>query len=192
MGLSFIVNSILLGVALAMDAFSVSLANGFAEPKMGRGRISLIAGTYALFQFIMPMMGWICVHTAVSVFSTLEKFIPYIALILLGIIGGKMIYEGVHEDPKGESEYSLKTQRLILQGIATSIDALSVGFAIASYLWYSALAASLIIAVVTFVICVAGLIAGKKIGTAISGRAVIAGGVLLILIGIEIFIRGML
>ncbi len=103
-----------------------------------------------------------------------------------------MIYEGLHEKAEEESGYSLKTHRLILQGIATSIDALSVGFAIASYLWYMALAASLIIAVVTFVICVAGLIAGKRIGTAISGRAVIVGGVLLILIGIEIFIRGML
>ena len=78
----------------------------------------------------------------------------------------------------------------MIQGIATSIDALSVGFTIAEYGWFMAFAAALIIAVVTFVICIGGLVIGKKFGTKLSNKAQILGGVILIVIGIEIFITG--
>lgn len=188
---SFFLNSVLLGVGLAMDAFSVSMANGLNEPDMKGGRMSLIAGCYGVFQFAMPMIGWICVHTIVVYFSAFQAFIPWIALILLLYIGGKMLIEGIRG---GEAEdggaKKLGFGTLIVQGIATSIDALSVGFTIADYGAFMAFTASMIIAVVTFFICIAGLVIGKKAGTKLSGKAGILGGVILIGIGIEIFVKG--
>lgn len=188
----FFFNSVLLGVGLAMDAFSVSMANGLNEPKMKSGRISLIAGCYGFFQFAMPMIGWICVHTIVVYFQKFEKFIPWIALILLLYIGGKMLIEGIKgdDDENSDTEKRLGFGTLIVQGIATSIDALSVGFTIADYGALMAVAASVIIAVVTFGICIGGLIIGKTVGNKISNKATILGGVILIGIGIEIWVRG--
>ena len=188
----FFLNSVLLGVGLAMDAFSVSMANGLNEPKMKSGRMSLIAGCYGFFQFAMPMIGWICVHTIVVYFQKFEKFIPWIALILLLYIGGKMLIEGIKgdDDENSDTEKRLGFGTLIVQGIATSIDALSVGFTIADYGVLMAVVASVIIAVVTFGICIGGLIIGKAVGNKISNKATILGGVILIGIGIEIWVRG--
>lgn len=184
----FFFNSALLGVGLAMDAFSVSLANGLNEPKMKKPKMVLIAGVFAVFQALMPMLGWICVHTIVEVFGAFEALIPWIALILLGFIGGKMLYEGIKGGEDNEEHKETTIGALMLQGVATSIDALSVGFTIAEYGWFMALVCSLIIAVVTFGICTVGLIIGKKFGTKLSGKATILGGAILIFIGIEIFV----
>lgn len=187
----FFMNSVLLGVGLAMDAFSVSMANGLNEPKMKSGRMCGIAGVYAFFQFAMPMIGWICVHTILVYFEKFQKFIPWIALILLLYIGGSMLIEGIkNKDEESEVVKKLGFGTLIVQGIATSIDALSVGFTIADYGWLMAFVASVIIAVVTFAICIGGLVIGKKAGTKLSGKANILGGVILIGIGIEIFVKG--
>lgn len=191
MTLIFFINSILLGVGLAMDAFSVSLANGLNEPKMHKTRMSLIAGVFALFQAAMPMLGWICVHTIMQYFEVFEKMIPWIALILLCYIGGGMLKEGIKGGEEEESSGELALTALLIQGVATSIDALSVGFTIAEYDLFMALLCSAIIAVVTFFICIFGLILGKKFGTKFAGRATILGGVILIGIGIEIFVKGL-
>ena len=177
----FFFNSILLGVGLAMDAFSVSLANGLNEPKMKKSKMCLIAGVFAVFQALMPMLGWICVHTIVEVFGAFEALIPWIALILLGFIGGKMLYEGIKGGEEGDEPKKTTIGALMVQGVATSIDALSVGFTIADYNWFMALVCSLLIAVVTFGICMAGVAIGKKFGTKLSGKAAILGGVILIL-----------
>ena len=179
----------LLGVGLAMDAFSVSMANGLHDPRMSRGTMCRIAGTFALFQAVMPMTGWVCVHTIVELFSSFETFIPWIALALLGYIGGKMLVDGIKGE-EAEEATELSAGALFMQGVATSIDALSVGFTISEYGWLMALAASIIIAVVTFFLCMAGLNIGKKFGTELSGKASILGGVILIGIGLEIFISG--
>lgn len=195
MSLLFIMNSAALGVGLAMDAFSVSLANGLHEPQMRKQRMCLIAGVYALFQFAMPMTGWICVHTIVSLFASFEKIIPWIALVLLLYIGSKMILEARAERNEPEEQASshvLSGRDLILQGIATSIDALSVGFTIAEYSAAMACLASVIIGGVTFAICIGGLAIGKKAGTRLSWKASVLGGCILIAIGIEIFIKGIL
>ncbi|MBR4896840.1 MAG: manganese efflux pump [Clostridia bacterium] len=200
-GFVFILNSVLLGVGLAMDAFSVSLANGLGDPAMSRRRTVGIAGTFAGFQAFMPMAGWVLVHTVVRIFGVLDRFIPWIALLLLGWIGGKMLYEGIRErraqNAEQEEEAAKTAGRLgigalILQGIATSIDALSVGFTIADYEWPMALGAAAIIAAVTFVICLGGLRLGKTFGTRLSGRASILGGLILIAIGIEIFVSSLI
>lgn len=195
MNLLFIANSAALGVGLAMDAFSVSLANGLHEPYMKRKRICAIAGVYAFFQYIMPMIGWVCVHTILEAFFQFRQFIPWIALLLLLYIGGKMILEGLEERNTDEEELaaqdrSASEKDLLIQGIATSIDALSVGFTIAEYDLVMANAAGLIIAAVTFAICVGGLMIGRKAGTRLSWKASILGGCILIAIGIEIFVKG--
>lgn len=187
--LMFFLNSILLGIGLAMDAFSVSLANGLHEPKMRARKMLAIAGVFGFFQALMPMIGWICVHTIVQYFKIFENFIPWIALVLLLFIGGKMLIEGI-SNKEDEEKPRVGIIALLIQGIATSIDALSVGFTISNYGFIMALTSALIIALVTFIICVAGLEIGKKFGTKFSNKATIAGGIILILIGLEIFITG--
>lgn len=185
----FFLNSILFGVGLAMDAFSVSMANGLNEPKMKRSGMNLIAGTFGIFQFAMPLIGWICVHTIAKAFESFQKFIPWIALVLLLFIGGKMLAEGIKGE--GESEAAMPGfGALMVQGIATSIDALSVGFTIADYPFSAALTECLIIGIMTYAICMLGLVIGKKVGNKYAAKAAILGGVILILIGIEIFITG--
>jgi putative Mn2+ efflux pump MntP len=196
----FFLNSVLLGVGLAMDAFSVSIANGLAEPGMSRKRMCAIAGVYAFFQWAMPVIGWFCVHTISGYFLAFQKFIPWIALILLVWIGGKMLLEGIGKknsrelakEEKREEGKRIPAGTLLLQGIATSIDALSVGFTIADYDTAEALLSAFIIAAVTFVICMAGLLFGRKFGEKLSDKAGIFGGIILIAIGVEIFVRGLL
>ena len=207
MNLLFFVNSALLGVGLAMDAFSVSMANGLHEPRMPLRRMCLVAGVYALFQYTMPVIGWVCVHTIVELFSSFEQLIPWIALLLLLYIGGKMLLEGLQErraETAAETDadsaavqspnpaHVLTARLLLLQGIATSIDALSVGFTIEEYNFATANVAAFIIAAVTFVICMGGLKIGKVAGTKLSWKASVLGGCILIAIGIEIFLKGIL
>lgn len=184
----FFLQSIMLGVGLAMDAFSVSLANGLNEPTMPRRRMAGVAGVFAAFQFAMPMIGWVCVSTIAQHFAAFEKCIPWIALILLGYIGGKMLYEGIANRDSQEEKPAVGLSALLVQGVATSIDALSVGFTIAEYHVAEALLACLLIGGVTFCICFAGLGIGKKAGTKLAGKASILGGAILIAIGLEIFI----
>ena len=187
LGIAFFFNSILLGVGLAMDAFSVSLANGLNEPCMRKPKMAGIAGVFAGFQIAMPLIGWVCVSTIAQHFKFFEKCIPWIALLLLGYIGIKMILES-KEETACEEKSATGLGALLVQGVATSIDALSVGFTIADYHWFEAVLACLLIGVVTFFICFAGLFIGKKAGTQLAGKAGILGGVILLFIGLEIFI----
>ncbi|MBQ9840184.1 MAG: manganese efflux pump [Erysipelotrichaceae bacterium] len=187
---TFLVTSFLLGVGLAMDAFSVSLANGLNEPEMKPKKMTFIAGIFAFFQGLMPMIGWVCVHTILQVFEVFEKFIPWIALILLAYIGGKMLMDGIKNEIETVDVCGITLKALMVQGVATSIDALSVGFTIAEYNFVMALICVIIIMVVTYVICFGGLIIGKKFGIKLSNQATIMGGIILILIGLEIFITG--
>lgn len=185
---TFIINSILLGVGLAMDAFSVSLANGLNAPKMSRGMRIMIPVTFGWFQFMMPVIGWFCVRSIAEAFTSFQQAIPWIALVLLLFIGGKMLIEGIKGGGDEEDEIIMKPGTLLILGIATSIDALSVGFTIAEYDTVKAITASLIIGVVTFIISCLGLRIGQKVGTRLAGKASILGGVILIGIGIEIFV----
>ena len=206
--------AVLLGAGLAMDAFSVSLANGLADRNMKTGRMLMIAGTFAGFQFALPVIGWFFVRSAEEKLEWFGALVPWIALGLLLYIGGKMIREGIEEDrvvkkeapndsgtvkaeageeavgSKVGSDVRLGTGDLIMQGIATSIDALSAGFTIAAYSLLQALSSSVIIGVVTFVICIAGLRIGRRLGTVLAGKASILGGIILIGIGLEIWIKG--
>ena len=187
---AFFFNSVLLGIGLAMDAFSVSLANGLNEPTMNKKKMCGIAGIFAFFQSLMPMLGWFLIRTLCSCFNQFQKLIPWIALILLGFIGGKMLLEGIKNQESEAEKSGLGFGALIVQGIATSIDALSVGCTISEYGFFMAFVSAFIIALVTFGICFSGLIIGKKFGTKIAGKASILGGGILIFIGLEIFVTG--
>ncbi len=184
----FIITSLLLGVGLAMDACAVSMANGLNEPKMKINKILLISIMFGLFQGLMPFVGYI---VGSSILGKIEWIIPWVALILLAIVGGKMLYEGLvnKEETKEIKELTFKV--LFIQAIATSIDALSVGFTIANYTLIEAIISVGIIALVTFIICVGAVYIGKKFGDKLGHKAEILGGIILILIGLEIFIEGM-
>lgn len=200
MSTELLITSVLLGIGLAMDAFSVSVANGLADSGMKAGRMFSIAGTFAGFQFMMPMIGWLLVTEAARLFTWFSPLIPWIALVLLLIIGGGLLKDGIEElresktgggeeeEPSGAVRLSFWA--LMMQGVATSIDALSVGFTTAAYNTMQALVSSLIIGVVTLFICLAGLRIGRRLGELLAGRASILGGLILIGIGLEIWIKG--
>ena len=192
LGFTFFLNSVLFGVGLAMDAFSVSIANAIADPGMKHAERLRIAGCFALFQILMPLLGWLCVRSIAESFTAFQKFIPWIALGLLLYIGGKMLLEGIRGGAEEETEEkkALGHGTLLLQGVATSIDALSVGFTIEEYPFSAALTESLIIGVVTLAICLAGLFLGRTIGRRLDRIAPILGGIILIGIGVEIFLTG--
>lgn len=188
----FFLKSVMLGVGLAMDACAVSMANAMNEPTMKKRKMLLIAGMFGIFQGIMPLAGYFVGH---AILSVIDKFIPWIALILLGFIGGKMIFESVKSKGKEEDKTNAKNltiTALLVQAIATSIDALSVGFTIANYTVIMAIICVAIVAVVTFAISLVGIILGKKFGTKLGDEAELIGGVILVLIGIEIFITGII
>ena len=193
MNLAFFIENFLLGVGLAMDAFSVSLVNGMSEPRMKEKKVITIALTFAFFQAAMPLTGWLCVHTIVDKFEAFRPFIPWIAFLLLLYIGGGMLKDGMKgEKCTGECKQKIGFTALVIQGIATSIDALSVGFTLATYNALLALTAAFVIATVTFVICFAGVVIGKRFGTYLSNKSLILGGSILLFIGVEILIKGII
>jgi len=190
---AFFIENFLLGVGLAMDAFSVSLVNGMSEPCMKKKKVITIAFVFAFFQAMMPMAGWFCVHTIVDKFKIFSPYIPWIAFFLLLYIGIDMVKDGIKTDShKTECKQRLGLAALLIQGIATSIDALSVGFTLASYNVFMALLAAFIIALITFVICSGGVVIGKRFGNYLSNKSLILGGCILIFIGIEILIKGII
>lgn len=193
MNLAFFIENFLLGVGLAMDAFSVSLVNGISEPCMKKKKVITIALVFAIFQAVMPLIGWLCVHTIVDKFEAFRPFIPWIAFLLLLYIGGGMIKDGIKgEEVSDLCNHKIGFTALIVQGIATSIDALSVGFTLATYSVILALTAAIIIATVTFVICSGGVVIGKRFGTYLSNKSLILGGSILLVIGFEILIKGII
>lgn len=210
---TFFLNSVLLGAALAVDAFSVSAADAMAEPDMKKTRRLAIAGTFGGFQFFMTFAGWFVVSTVSHIFAAVRKFIPWISLILLLFLGIRMIAEGIKSvragsdagsagcpsaenpaDPEKAPAGRKATGALALafQGIATSIDALSVGFTASGLSVTAAAVESAIIGVVTFAICIGGVFVGKKFGDILAEKAEIAGGAVLVAIGIEIFVKALL
>lgn len=185
--IKIIITSFFLGIGLAMDACAVSMANGLKEPKMKLRKIILIAFMFGLFQALMPFIGYL---VGSAFLTKISGIIPFVALILLGIVGGKMLMEGLNSKEEELSNKELTFKVLIIQAIATSIDALSVGFTISDYKIIEALISVTIIAIVTFIICVGAVFIGKKFGTKLGKKAEILGGIILIAIGIEIFISG--
>ena len=175
-----VLTSLALGVGLAMDACAVSMANGLNEPKMSLGKHTLIAGMVGFFQALMPMAGWLCVNTLVEHFGVIKPIIPYVSLALLLYVGIKMLVDGIRKKDGDE-----ETNKL-------TIDAFSTGFAMTEFVdgVWQALLCSWIIAAVTFVISFVAVILGRKFGDKLGDKAQILGGIVLIAIGIEIFVKG--
>ena len=220
MNLIFIIASILLGVGLAMDAFAISIANGISRPDAKCRYVMKVTAVYAFFQFAMPMIGWVMVHEAAKALGAFNKLVPWIALVLLAFLGGRMILEGVRCGKSGAEVCSdggivknsnaevcskaavskasetqpaeLTGMTLFMQGVATSIDALSTGFTISSYDAEAAIVCSSIIAAVTWIMCFIGMRIGAKVGELFSAHAAIVGGVILVIIGIEVFAKDVL
>ena len=176
---------ILIAISLSMDAFAVSICKGLSVHKVSFAHAMTCGLWFGGFQFLMPTLGFFLGDRFAVV---LTNFGPWVAFVLLAIIGVNMVRESFGGDEKLDDDYSAKA--MLPLAVATSIDALSVGFTIAEYGWLMALAASGIIAVVTFFLCMAGLRIGKKFGTKLSGKASVLGGIILIGIGLEIFISG--
>lgn len=182
----FFITCVLLGIALAMDAFSVSVADGLNEPGMRGSKVVRVSGTFAIFQGAMPLIGWLIVRTAMELFDAIEPLIPWFAFILLTILGSRMVLDGLRDR---EHSLGLGTTALLAQGLATSIDALSVGFTITGYDVTGAAFCAAIIASITFGLCTLGLMAGKILGTRFAGRVTIFGGIILVIIGLDILIQ---
>lgn len=187
-----VADSVLLGVGLSMDAFSVSLANGLHEPGMSRRRLCAVAGVYGGFQALMPLTGWALVRTAAERFRAFHALVPWIGAVLLAWIGGRMLLDGLRGGAEDDAPPALGIWELLAQGVATSIDALSVGFAIAGRDLGEASASAGIIGAVTFCVCAAGLAMGRQAGTWLSRRASALGGLILIGIGAEMLLRVLL
>jgi len=180
------IETFFLGVGLAMDAAAVSAVNGFTEPKMKLVKTLFMAFLYGTFQGIMPLIGYAAGSLVVNLVS---KILPYVALVLLTYLGGKMIYDGIKgEDEENEEIMNGITMKtLLLQSVATSIDALSVGLLFSEDTFMEALIQSSIIDIVTFVISFASFFVGKYSGTFLNDKAQIFGGIVLIFIGLKIF-----
>ena len=187
-------------VALAMDAFAVSITKGMTLKNLTKKMAIKIALFFGVFQAAMPFIGWLL---GISFEKYIKSIDHWIALILLSVLGGKMIYEFIKEKREAKEESiadkevsstlevegdieELSNKELTTLAVATSIDALAVGISFA-FLSVNIISTSIIIGVITFVLCLIGVIAGKRIGGLFSEYAELIGGIILIIIGISIF-----
>ncbi len=178
---------LILAVALAMDAFAISVCKGLAMYKINYRHTAIIALFMGFFQAIMPAIGWIF---GIGFQSVIQKFDHWVAFVLLAFIGGKMIYECLHskEQQTCKNESILDVKELFVLAVATSIDALATGVTFA-FLQVNLLLAVLLIGCITYVICFLGVIIGNKFGIKYKSKAEIAGGVALILLGLKILLE---
>lgn len=193
---------ILIGISLAMDAFAVSITDGLCYRNLNKRRGVTIPLTFGIFQAVMPLIGYFIAFGLGKAFSdTFDKFDHWIAFALLVIIGGKMIFDAIKEFRSKDEEIAPKKYSLpevLLQGVATSIDALFVGVTFAATDGFgnsipNTLVSVAIIGVITFAISLAGLLIGVKVGNVLKKKAGIPeviGGVVLILIGVKIVLSG--
>ncbi len=184
----------LLGIAvgLSMDAFAVCIANGATNKQLRPSFAIKLGATFGFFQALMPAIGWCIGQAGAAIISSIDH---WIALVLLGFLGGKMIFEAIRHknEEEPESSENMKLTTLLLLGIATSIDALATGIILPSAVGAESILlmvlSVLIIGCVTFCICVPGVYLGKKFGKLLSSKAEIFGGLVLIAIGLKICIE---
>lgn len=191
---------VLMGVALSMDAVAVGLTNGMAEPRMRMLKALLIAATFGFFQFFMPCVG----YYGSSVFvSFVQKIAPYLSFALLALIGGKMLWEGSHGEENPKERYLLSREKtlgvgkLVVQAFATSIDALAVGVSLLAQessagLPFPVVVCALVIGAVTFFLSYTAVALGSRIGNKLSAYAEMAGGAILVLIGCKFLLEGII
>ncbi len=178
-----LISTFLIAVALAMDAFSVSLTKGFTQRHLKKSQIFYYGLFFGFFQFMMPILGYYCVSTISNI---VQSFASVIAFILLVLIGLNMIHESLSsDDDEITDEFSFREVTLL--AIATSIDAFAVGITIA-LLNDPLLISAIIIGVVAFAFSIAGIYIGRKLGNYFGDKFQILGGVILILIGVKILL----
>lgn len=175
----------MLGVGLAMDATAVSICKGLKMKKVDYKYMVLIAGAFGIFQAVMPLIGY---YLGVSFTVYIESIDHWIAFILLGVIGGKMIYEAFQDEEEDCGEITYDFKEIILLAVATSIDALAVGVTFA-FLKVNVYLAIAIIGVVTFICSVIGVFVGNRFGMRYKSKAEIAGGIILVIIGLKILLE---
>ncbi len=182
--MTWIIQSSLLGVSLAMDACAVSMSNGLLEPKMRKRKMLFICFLFGLFQGVMPLLGYLFSNLFAK---WIENIIPVISFIILIIIGVKMIYEAFHHKEEEVKALSFKT--IVVQAVATSIDALTIGIVYVGSSTTEVYVTFLLIAAITFLLCVVAVWIGKKFGDKLSNKAEILGGIILIIIACKILIE---
>jgi len=179
---------ILIALGLATDAFAVSLSNGMCARKVTKKTVFATAFTFGFFQAIMPVMGYLL---GCSFSEIVRRFQHWVALLLLGAIGINMLVDAI-KDQRNPESCSIKeiftVQNLLMQGIATSIDALAIGVSFA-VMNVNIITSALVIGIITFVCCSFGVYIGRKFGSLLGIRARLFGGILLILIGLRIFME---
>lgn len=177
-----------IGIGLSMDAFAVSVTNGMCKTNVKLGWTLSISACFGIMQGLMPAIGFMLGSTFTSY---VQSFDHVIALVLLGFIGAKMLIDGLKHSDGGGASCVLTAGELFLQGVATSIDALAVGVSFAAVMnnYSDMLRAVSVIAASTFVISLAGVFVGKKSGDFLNNKAQIAGGLILIAIGVKIFVE---
>ena len=194
-----------MGVALGMDAVAVSLTDGMREPRMRLSKMLAVAGAFALFQFIMPLVGYYCGY---ALSPLVEQFAPWLSFFLLALIGGKTVFDNArsllkkHDRPLSlllarSAKSALGVGRVLMQALATSLDALAVGVTLLAAdaskgLPFHAAWCALVLGAVTFPLSLPALIAGTRAGNAFSERAGICGGAVLVGIGLKILLEGVL
>ena len=177
----------LVAIGLSMDAFAVAICKGLAMPQVNKKQTLLIGAYFGVFQALMPLLGWLL---GTSFSRYIQAFDHWIAFVLLAFIGGKMLWDVFHEKEESAAEKSdarLDHKELFMLAIATSIDALAVGIAFACLdvqIWSSVS----IIGCVTLVLSFCGVWIGNRFGNRFEKKAEIAGGVVLILIGVKILL----
>lgn len=202
---------IVMSVALAMDACAVGMSDGMCESNMSVKKSLLIGGFFGFFQFLMPVIGYFIAALIAGAFmETFEKISGLVAFILLAFLGGKMVFECVKEMRQKQTEGTktagactcstkkLGFEKLIMQSVATSIDALAVGVTLkmvaigepglATGIW----GATLCIGLVTWILSVAAIYIGKKLGDKLADKANLFGGIVLILIGLKLLIESLI
>lgn len=179
---------LLIGIGLAMDAFAVSITNGLVYKNMTKKLMLMTCLCFGVFQGVMPTIGYFVGRGFSSYISAYDH---YIALILLGFIGGKMLIDAIKERKEEikQIDKSLTVPILLVQGVATSIDALAVGVSFAILPNVSITFSAGIIAIITFVMCLVAFVIGKRFGKLLNDKAQIFGGLILISIGLKIFIE---
>jgi putative Mn2+ efflux pump MntP len=182
-----ILEIILIGIGLSMDAFAVSITNGLCCTDLKRPQMLSTAVCFGLFQGLMPVIGFF-LGKAFEVYIC--AFDHWIALVLLGYIGGKMILDAVRGE-EASGEYPLTLKLLITQGIATSIDALAVGVSFAALPDVNIWTAAVLICCTTFAFSLVGVVFGKRVSSKLGSRAQLAGGIILVGIGVKIFAEHM-
>ncbi|HHW30575.1 MAG TPA: manganese efflux pump [Clostridiaceae bacterium] len=181
---------LLMSVGLAMDAFAVSVTNGMLIAGIKFKHAFKIAAFFGFFQAVMPIVGWLA---GINFRNFIGMFDHWVALILLGFIGGKMVRESFEMKKEScptedQKKHDIDNKTLLMLAVATSIDALAAGLSFA-ILSTSIIEASVLIGFTTFLICFAGVLIGKKCNILLKSRAELTGGIILIIIGLEIFAK---